>query len=112
MFTKAAFIWLKNTEKQLILWNIITILNNCYLFEYIVKCNLFLQCQSRIFCIITHAIQIILAEYKPSFYSDLKPSKSSVHQIIYTYIINKPGAQMKTMKVSKTFICSSVFLYL
>ncbi len=33
-------------NKTVILWNIITISNNCFLFEYIVKCNLFLWCKA------------------------------------------------------------------
>ncbi len=33
---------IKNTVKTVKLWNIITILNSCFLYEYIVKCNLFL----------------------------------------------------------------------
>jgi len=37
-FTKVAFTGSK------ILWNIITTWNNCFLFEYILKCNFFLWC--------------------------------------------------------------------
>ncbi len=32
MLTKTAFIWLKNTIKTVILWNIISILKNCFIF--------------------------------------------------------------------------------
>ncbi len=37
---------IKNTVKSVILWNIITMQNNCFLFEYILKYNLFLECKS------------------------------------------------------------------
>ncbi len=37
LLTKAAFIWSKNTVKTVILWNIITNENNCFLFEYVLK---------------------------------------------------------------------------
>ncbi len=37
---------IKNTVKSVILWNIITLSNNSFLFEYILKCNLFLRWQS------------------------------------------------------------------
>ncbi len=37
---------IQNTAKAVILWNIFTIYNNCFLFEYILKCNLFLWFQS------------------------------------------------------------------
>ncbi len=33
---------IKNAAKTVILWKIITSLISCYIFEYIVKCNLFL----------------------------------------------------------------------
>ncbi len=42
LLTKTALIS-QITVKTAIFWNIITILNNRYLFEYIVKCNLFLR---------------------------------------------------------------------
>ncbi len=35
-------LFVKYKYKNTILWNIITILNNCFLCEYIIKCNLFL----------------------------------------------------------------------
>ncbi len=37
---------IKNTVKRVKLWNIITISNNYFQFEYIVKCNLFLWCKA------------------------------------------------------------------
>ncbi len=36
-------------SKTVILWNIITILNNCFLLQYIFKCNLLLWRQSSVF---------------------------------------------------------------
>ncbi len=45
MFLKEVTIYLiKNSVKYVILWNIITISNNCFLSEYLLKCNLFLWC--------------------------------------------------------------------
>ncbi len=35
----------KNTVKTIILWNIIEMKNNSFLFEYILNCNLFLWCK-------------------------------------------------------------------
>ncbi len=37
---------IKNARKTVILWNIITIQNNCFLFVYIVKCHFFLWCKA------------------------------------------------------------------
>ncbi len=48
MLTKVIYLN-KNTEKTVILWNIIIIENNFSLFQYILKSNLFLICQSTIF---------------------------------------------------------------
>ncbi len=39
--------FIKNTAKTVILWNIFfTIYQNCFLFDYILKCNLFLWCKA------------------------------------------------------------------
>ncbi len=46
---KKLFYLIKNTAKTIIVLNNITILNNCFRFSYILKCNLFLWCQSWIF---------------------------------------------------------------
>ncbi len=46
MFTKAAFFKIKNTVKTAIFLNIIAIKMNCFLFEYILKRNLFLWCKA------------------------------------------------------------------
>ncbi len=35
---------IKNPVKTVMFWNIITIENICFLFEYILKCNLFMRC--------------------------------------------------------------------
>ncbi len=43
MLTKTAFIWLWNTMKTVIFWKIITFKNNCFLYEYILKCHLYLS---------------------------------------------------------------------
>ncbi len=43
---------IKNTVKTVILWNIITIQNNCFLFEYILKMHFIPVMQSWIFSII------------------------------------------------------------
>ncbi len=37
---------IKNTVKTAMFWNIITSSNNCFPFEYILKCNLFLWCKA------------------------------------------------------------------
>ncbi len=37
MLTTVAFIWSKNIVKTVILWNIITVQNNLFLFEYILQ---------------------------------------------------------------------------
>ncbi len=39
---QACIYLIKNTAKAVTLWNILTIKNNSFLFEYILKCNLFL----------------------------------------------------------------------
>ncbi len=58
-FTHQTCIYLiKNTVNTEILWNIITILNNSFLFEYIVKLYLFLWFQSCIFSIITPVFSV------------------------------------------------------
>ncbi len=42
----AFFFFFLNTGKTVILWNIITISKKCFLFEYILKCDLFLWCKA------------------------------------------------------------------
>ncbi len=42
----ASICLIQNTVKTVILWNIITIWNNFFLFEFILKCNLFLWCKT------------------------------------------------------------------
>ncbi len=47
---------IKNTIKTVILWNIITMYNKCFLCEYIVKCNLFLWCKAEFSSLQCHMI--------------------------------------------------------
>ncbi len=39
---------IKSTVKPVIFWNIITIYSNCFLFTFILKCNLYLWCKAEI----------------------------------------------------------------
>ncbi len=57
MLTKTAFIWSKNI-KRVQLWNIITILNNYFVFEYILECNVFSVMQNWIFSIVTPVFSV------------------------------------------------------
>ncbi len=55
ILTKAAFIWSKNTVKTVILWNIITIKNKKIIFEYVLKCKLFLWCKAEFSASLLHS---------------------------------------------------------
>lgn len=57
MLKKAAFIWTK-TQQHIILWNIITILNNRFLFEYIFKNNIPVMVEVEL-----HSSEIILIHW-------------------------------------------------
>ncbi len=57
-FKSVSFIRLKIQKKTVILWNIITIKNNCFLFEYILKYYLFLWWQSWILAAITPVFSV------------------------------------------------------
>ncbi len=65
----------KNTVNTVILWNIITIWNNCFLFEYFFKCNLFLWWQGWI--VIMWISHMILQ--KSLKYADLVIKKHSYY---------------------------------
>ncbi len=57
MLTNTAFIWQKIHQKWL---NIIRILKNSFLFEYILKCNLFLWCKAEFSSVSHDPSEIIL----------------------------------------------------
>jgi len=74
--------------KNPILWNIeklniITIWNNCFLFENVLKCNLYLWCKAEFFSIITPVFSVILQ--KSFWYADLLLKK---HFLLCLIIIN------------------------
>ncbi len=61
MLTKASFIWSKYSKyKTVICENIITIWNNCFLFEYMLKYNLFLWWKSEFSASLLQSSEMIL----------------------------------------------------
>ncbi len=49
---------IKNTVKTVILWHFITISNNCFLFYFILKCNVILWCKAQFSAAITPVFSV------------------------------------------------------
>ncbi len=96
-------------NKTVILWNIITISNNCFLFEYIVKCNLFLWCKAEFSASLLQS-SVILILQKSFWYADLMLKKHSLSMLktiglLHIFVVNLINRKFKRT----AFILNEIF---